>query len=78
MAKAIKEKERLFSNLKEKVRKYGKLQFVYIEDDLKLAKLYDIGIIDFKRDYPQFKSDDSEIWVKMCFILFCIHIPNLS
>ena len=69
-------KRKTISNLKEKVRKYGKLQFVYIEDESKLDKHYDIGIIDFKLDYPQFIPDDSEIWIKMCFLLlFCINIP---
>ena len=52
VGKSYKWKRKIISNLKEKVRKYKKLQFVYIEDESKLAKLYDIGIIDFKRDYP--------------------------
>ena len=55
-----KEKDEALEELKEQVKKFEKLNMDYLEDELRLAKLYEMGAIDSKGDYMPYSHDDHD------------------
>ena len=58
--RAKKEKEEASEELKLQVEKFEKLKMDYLEDESRLAKLYEMGVIDSKGDYMPNSPDDHD------------------
>ena len=56
--KINKEKIKAIDELKEQIEKFESLKVKFIEDEDKLHRLYEMGIIDSAGDFIPYKSDD--------------------
>ena len=60
LKRAEKDKLKAIEDLKIQLEEYEKLKMEYLEDESKLAKLFEIGIIDTKGEYVPFNPDDQD------------------
>ena len=54
------EKDKAIEKLKEQITNFEKLKMKYLENDDKLQKLFDMGVIDNEGEYIPYKPNDED------------------
>ena len=54
------EKDKAIEKLKEQITNFEKLKMKYLENEDKLQKLFDMGVIDNEGEYIPYKPDDED------------------
>ena len=55
------EKDKAIEKLKEQIAIFEKLKMKYLENEDKLQKLFDMGVIDNEGEYIPYKPDEDEM-----------------
>ena len=53
-------KDRAIENLNKQIAKFESLKMKYLENEAKLQKLFDMGVIDSQGDFIPYKHDDED------------------